>query len=88
MSRWVRIDLHVHTGLSPLRRQRHDPVEHCSRGTVGGIHLLAITDHNCTLNAGAVIEVGTELGLVVLRGWRCKQGEVHLIAIFPTFDVG
>lgn len=87
MSRWVRIDLHVHTGLSPCADKDMTPWNIVRMAQLEGIHLLAITDHNCTLNAGAVIEVGTELGLVVLPGMEVQtKEEVHLIAIFPTFD--
>ncbi len=52
-----------------------------------GLGLIAITDHNMTENAGAVMRAAEGSGLTVLPGMELQtQEEVHLLCLFETLD--
>lgn len=51
------------------------------------INLLAITDHNASANALAVIEAARGTGLTVLPGMELQtREEVHLLCLFDTLE--
>lgn len=81
------IDLHIHTGASPCAAKEMSPWNIVRMSQLEGLSLIAITDHNTAANAGAVMRVGDELGLVILPGMEVQtREEVHLLAIFPTLE--
>ena len=87
VGKWLPIDIHIHTGLSPCAEDDMSPWNIVRMALLEGLHLIAITDHNTVANCGAVISVGGKLGLTVLPGMEVQtQEEVHLIAIFPTLE--
>ena len=50
-----------------------------------GLELIAITDHNSTANARAVIEAARGTGLTVLPGMEVQtREEVHMLCLFDT----
>ena len=52
-----------------------------------GLDLIAVTDHNSTGNAGAVLEAAQGTGLVVLPGMEVQtREEVHMVCLFDTLD--
>jgi PHP family Zn ribbon phosphoesterase len=52
-----------------------------------GLEMIAVTDHNSTRNAGAVIEAAAGTGLTVLAGMEASsQEEVHLICLFDSLE--
>ena len=52
-----------------------------------GIDLLALTDHNSTANCRAAMEVGKEVGVMVLSGMElCTQEEIHVICLLPDIE--
>ena len=88
VAKWMPIDLHVHTGLSPCAEQEMSPWNIVRMAQLEKLALIAITDHNTVANAGTVMQVGAELGLSVLAGMEVQtREEVHLLAIFPTLDL-
>jgi PHP family Zn ribbon phosphoesterase len=49
------------------------------------LDVIALTDHNSTLNCKAVMEAGKEIGLTVIPGMElCTSEEVHLVCLFPS----
>jgi len=51
------------------------------------INLIAITDHNASQNAEAVIQVAEEEGLLVLPGMELETiEEIHALCLFDTLD--
>jgi PHP family Zn ribbon phosphoesterase len=52
-----------------------------------GIQLLAITDHNASANAGAVMAAAQHTQLAVLPGMELQtREEVHLLCLFDTLE--
>lgn len=55
------------------------------RARAAGLDLVAVTDHNTTENAGAVIEAAAGTGLAVLPGIEMTTAEeVHILGLFEA----
>ena len=87
MLKILRAELHVHTLLSPCAGVEMIPPLIVRQAQAHGIDLIAVTDHNTSANAGAVIEAAQGSGLVVLPGMELQtQEEVHLLCLFDTLQ--
>ncbi|HMA53722.1 MAG TPA: PHP domain-containing protein [Acidobacteriota bacterium] len=83
--RRLRADLHIHTCLSPCGELTMSPRAVVRRAREAGLDLIAVTDHNTTENAGAVIEAAAGTGLAVLPGIELTTAEeVHLLGLFEA----
>lgn len=57
------------------------------RALDAGLDLIAITDHNASANAGAVIEAARGTGLKVMPGIELQtREEVHLLCLFDSLE--
>ncbi len=57
------------------------------RALDAGLDLIAITDHNASANAGAVIDAARATGLKVLPGIELQtREEVHLLCLFDSLE--
>ncbi len=57
----------------------------CALGA--GLDLIAVTDHNASANAGAVMDAAIKSGLRVLPGMELQtRGEVHLLCLFDSLE--
>lgn len=82
-----RADLHIHTVLSACAEVEMIPPLIVAEAIIKGLDLIAITDHNATDNAGAVIEAAKDTDLTVLPGMEFQaQEEVELLCIFDTLE--
>ncbi len=83
--RRLRADLHIHTCLSPCGELTMSPRAVVDRARAAGLDLIAVTDHNTTENAGAVIEAAAGTGLAVLPGIEMTTAEeVHILGLFDA----
>jgi predicted metal-dependent phosphoesterase TrpH len=83
----VRADLHIHTVLSPCAEVEMIPPLIVEHALDAGLDLIAITDHNASANAGAVMEAARKTGLKVLSGMELQtREEVHLLCLFDTLE--
>jgi PHP family Zn ribbon phosphoesterase len=83
----IRADLHVHTVLSPCAEVEMIPPLIVERALDAGLDLIAITDHNASANAGAVIDAARSTGLKVLPGMELQtREEVHLLCLFDSLE--
>jgi 3',5'-nucleoside bisphosphate phosphatase len=83
--RRLRADLHIHTCLSPCGELTMSPRAVVERARAAGLDLVAVTDHNTTENAGAVIEAAAGTGLAVLPGIEMTTAEeVHILGLFEA----
>jgi PHP family Zn ribbon phosphoesterase len=81
------VDLHVHTVLSPCAEIEMIPPLIVRRAQELGLGMIAVTDHNCTANAGAVIKAAQGSGLTVLPGMEVQtREEVHVLCLFDTLQ--
>lgn len=52
-----------------------------------GLDIIALTDHNSSLNCEAVMELGKENGLCVIPGMELTTAEeIHVVCLFPTLE--
>jgi len=81
--RSYRAELHVHTVLSPCAEVEMIPPLIVQESLERGIDIIAITDHNASANAAAVMQAARGTGLAVLPGMELQtQEEVHLLCLF------
>ena len=84
---WFRADLHIHTVLSPCGDLEMSPEHIVNAAIRKELDVIAITDHNSTLQAPEVMAVGREKGLMVLCGAEINtREEVHCIALFEELE--
>lgn len=82
-----RAELHVHTVLSPCAGVEMIPPLIVQSAVECGIQLIAITDHNASENAEAVIKAAEGHELFVLPGMELQtEEEVHSLCLFDTLD--
>ncbi len=82
-----RADLHIHTVLSPCADLEMTPVKIVEKAKEAGLQIIGITDHNSTLNAKLVRQLGKEEGILVLTGAEVTtKEEVHCLAFFEHDD--
>ncbi len=88
--RRLRADLHIHTCLSPCGELTMSPRAVVDGARAAGLDLIAVTDHNTTENAAAVIEAAAGTGLFVLPGIELTTAEeVHILGLFgPGAELG
>lgn len=76
-------DFHIHSGLSPCGDNEMTPNNIVNMAKLYDLDVIALTDHNSTLNCKAVMEAGKEIGLTVIPGMElCTSEEVHLVCLF------
>jgi 3',5'-nucleoside bisphosphate phosphatase len=80
-----RADLHLHTLLSACADVEMIPPLIVDEALRKGLDVIAVTDHNTTANAGAVMAVAEGSGLTVLPGMELQtREEVELLCIFDS----
>lgn len=77
-----RVDLHIHTVLSPCGDIEMTPAFIVRRALEAGLGVIAITDHNSTRQAPAAMEAGRRAGLQVFAGAEITtREEAHVVAV-------
>ncbi len=80
-----RVDLHIHTCLSPCGSLDMSPAVIVQTALDRGLSAIAITDHNSTLQCPEVQAVGAEAGMPVFAGVEVtSREEAHCLVFFPT----
>ena len=78
-----KVDLHIHTCLSPCGSLDMDPESIIETALRKRLDAIAITDHNSTLQCPVIQELGQERGLLVLAGVEVTTSEeVHCLVLF------
>jgi len=82
-----RVDLHIHTVLSPCADLEMTPANIVERAKNTGLQIIGITDHNSTKNALLVKRLAEKEGIYVLTGAEVTtKEEVHCLAFFEFED--
>ena len=80
-------ELHIHSCLSPCADDSMTIHNILNMATLKGLDLIAVTDHNCALNARAIMNVAKRFDLLVVPGIEVETFEgIHLLAYFKTVD--
>ncbi len=80
-------DLHIHSCLSPCGDMDMTPNNLVNMAKLLGLDVIALTDHNTSRNCEAAIEVGREIGLLVIPGMELTTAEdIHAVCLFPDLE--
>ena len=80
-------DLHIHSCLSPCGDDDMTPYNIVNMAKLNGLNVIAITDHNSSRNAPAVLKAADEIGLVAIAGMELTTREdVHILTLFPNVE--
>ena len=87
MLKEYKMDLHIHTCLSPCAQMEMLPTAIIKRAKEEKLDAIAICDHNSAQNVSAVRKAGQKENVNVLRGMEiCTSEEVHVLAFFNDDD--
>jgi PHP family Zn ribbon phosphoesterase len=85
--RQYRVDLHMHSVLSPCGDMTMSPSRIIAIAGERGIDILGISDHNSTLQCKVMLELGKEEGIKVLPGVEVNtKEEIHCLAFFSDME--
>ena len=83
----VYCDMHIHSCLSPCANDDMTPWNLVGMAKVKGLDVIALTDHNTTLNVPEAIRAGEAYGVAVIPGIEItSREEVHMLAYFDTVE--
>ncbi len=78
-------DLHIHSCLSPCADDDMTPNNIAGMGTLCGLQIMALTDHNTAKNCPAFFEAAAKQGIVPIAGMELTTAEdIHLVCLFET----
>ncbi|MDD5284134.1 MAG: PHP domain-containing protein, partial [Bacteroidales bacterium] len=81
----VKADLHIHTFLSPCGDIGMTPLNIVRKAREIELDLIAVTDHNSTLQSPEVFRLGQREGVSVICGAEITtREEVHCLAYVGT----
>lgn len=84
MNDWLKIDLHIHSSLSPCAEDEMTPNNIVNMARLLGLSIIAVTDHQAADNVAAVMQVAARYGITCVPGIEVQtKEEVHLLAYFP-----
>jgi len=76
-------DLHNHSCLSPCGSLELSPKRLLELGAAKGIKLMALTDHNSSLNCPAFAKLSYQYGIIPIFGMEATtQEEIHVLCLF------
>lgn len=80
-----KIDLHIHTALSPCADDEMTPPKIIHAARAKGLAMIAVTDHNSAANVPAVLAAAENSRVVVIPGMEIQtREEVHLVCLCET----
>jgi PHP family Zn ribbon phosphoesterase len=80
-------DFHNHSCLSPCGSLDLSPRALADLAALKGVNVLALTDHNSSLNCPAFAKVCPPLGILPLFGMEATtQEEIHILCIFTNLE--
>ncbi|MDR2965002.1 MAG: histidinol-phosphatase [Treponema sp.] len=81
------IDLHNHSCLSPCGSLELSPRRILELGKTRGIKLMAITDHNSSLNCPAFAKLSPQFGIIPVFGMEATTTEeIHVLCLFANLN--
>jgi PHP family Zn ribbon phosphoesterase len=82
-----RLDLHIHSCLSPCADLEMMPSAIVRRAKECGLDGIALCDHNASGNVAAICEAGKREGLCVIPGMEIASSEeVHTVGLFADIS--
>lgn len=85
--KFCKIDLHVHTVLSPCGDLMMTPGNIINKALKEDIEVLAITDHNTAENIATIMKMAESTPLHIIPGMEVEtREEVHILCLFETLE--
>jgi hypothetical protein len=83
----VLADLHNHSCLSPCGSLELSPRRLLELGAARGLKLMALTDHNSSLNCPAFAKLSHKYGIVPVYGMEATTSEeIHTLCLFTNLE--
>lgn len=80
-------DLHTHSCLSPCADNGNTPCDLLGMASISGINILALTDHNSTLNCPAFMRAAKNYGIIAVPGMELTTSEdIHVVCLFASLE--
>ncbi len=80
-------DLHIHSCLSPCGDVLMTPNNILNMAYLKGLDIIAITDHNSTLQLPSIMELSKSYEMLVIPGIEVETKEkYHVVCLFRTLD--
>jgi len=80
-------DLHNHSCLSPCGSLDLSPKRLLELGAARGLQLMALTDHNSSLNCPAFAKLSPQYGIIPIFGMEATTSEeIHVLCLFTNLD--
>jgi len=80
-------DLHNHSCLSPCGSLELSPRRLLELGAARGIKIMALTDHNSSLNCPAFSKLASSFGIMPIFGMEATTNEeIHILCLFTNLD--
>ena len=80
-------DLHVHSCLSPCADNDMTPNNIAGMATLGGLQIVALTDHNTVKNCPAFFTAAKRHGIIPIAGMELTTAEdIHLVCLFEHLE--
>ncbi len=80
-------DLHIHSCLSPCGDNDMTVNNIAGMGSLAGLNIMALTDHNTVKNLPAFFTACEKYGIVAIGGMELTTAEeVHIVCLFPTLE--
>ena len=80
-------DLHNHSCLSPCGSLDLSPRQLLELGAAKGLKLMALTDHNSSLNCPAFAKLSSKYGIIPIFGMEATTSEeIHVLCLFTSLE--
>jgi len=80
-------DLHNHSCLSPCGSLDLSPRYLLELGAAKGLKLMALTDHNSSLNCPAFSKLSLQYGIIPIFGMEATTTEeIHVLCLFTSLE--
>lgn len=80
-------DLHIHSCLSPCADDESTPNNIVGMGVLGGLNIMALTDHNTCKNCPAFFTAAKKHGIIPVAGMELTTAEdIHIICLFEMLE--
>lgn len=80
-------DFHIHSCLSPCADNDMTPNNIAGVGTLAGLNVMALTDHNSSKNCPAFFEAAKRNGIIPIAGMELTTAEdIHVVCLFEKLE--
>ncbi|MDR0486962.1 MAG: PHP domain-containing protein [Treponema sp.] len=80
-------DLHNHSCLSPCGSLELSPRRLLELGAARGLKVMALTDHNSSLNCPAFAKLSPQYGVIPIFGMEAATSEeIHILCLFTSLE--